>query len=109
MKNCKKYNHQIEINDLIDGAITNAMTRRDLLALSEDEAASIAGGLTKGIAVEESKLIKPICPPPKPIYPPTVAGFKPISPICPPPKPICPPIVAGMIVLPKDSANLQSS
>jgi hypothetical protein len=108
MKSCKKYNHQIEINDLIDDAITNAVTRRGLSAVSDDEAASIVGGLSRQIAVEEFKLIKPICPPPKPMYPPTVAGFKPVTPICPPPKPICPPIIAGMIALPKDSINLQS-
>jgi hypothetical protein len=102
MKESKKHNHQIEINDLIDDAITNAITRRGLLTVSDDEAASISGGLAKGIVFEESKLIKPICPPPKPIHEPNVAGFKPVVPICPPPKPIHPPIVVGLIALPDD-------
>jgi hypothetical protein len=98
MKESKKHNHQIEINDLIDNAITNAIARRGLLTVSDDETASIIGG-AKEIVFEESKRIKPICPPPRPIYPPVVAGFKPI---CPPPKPICPPIVVGLIALPDD-------
>jgi hypothetical protein len=95
MKESKKHNHQIEINDLIDDAITNAITRRGLLTVSDDEAASISGGLAKGIVFEESKLIKPI-------HEPNVAGFKPVVPICPPPKPIHPPIVVGLIALPDD-------
>lgn len=87
-KNCPQ---QIEIDDLIGDAIANAVTRRGLVeTLSDEEATSIAGGLT-----EEQKaiLIKRV---------PTVAGFKPIQPTCPPVKPICPPIVVGLIYLPED-------
>ncbi|RUT10015.1 hypothetical protein DSM106972_005100 [Dulcicalothrix desertica PCC 7102] len=50
MEENKKFNHQMEINDLIDDAITNAITRRSLVetkdalfAVSDQEAAIIAG------------------------------------------------------------------
>jgi hypothetical protein len=107
----EKSNRQIEIHDLIDDAITNAVARRGLvekqealLPLSDDEAAMIPGGLgveeTARVAVSLNPGIiagfKPICPPIKP----------PIKPICPPPKPpikpICPPILVGIIYSPKD-------
>ncbi len=55
--NQRKYRNQLEINDLIDDAVKNAVFRRNevidsedaLSALSEDEAGSIAGGITKPI------------------------------------------------------------
>jgi hypothetical protein len=54
--------------------------------LSDEEAASVAGGLE--------------------VAAPMIAGFKPIDPVCPPTKPpikpICPPIVVGIIYSPKD-------
>ncbi|MBE9037088.1 hypothetical protein [aff. Roholtiella sp. LEGE 12411] len=48
----RKYNSQIEINDLIDDAVKNAVTRRNealdseeaLLSMSDEEAKSVAGG-----------------------------------------------------------------
>ncbi|MEH2324604.1 MAG: hypothetical protein V7K32_13720 [Nostoc sp.] len=51
----RKYNNQIEINDLIDDAVKNAVTRRNevfdseeaLLAMSDEEAKSVAGGVSK--------------------------------------------------------------
>jgi hypothetical protein len=51
----RKYNSQIEINDLIDDAVKNAVTRRNealdseeaLLSMSDEEAKSVAGGLSK--------------------------------------------------------------
>jgi hypothetical protein len=90
MEGSENCNHQMEINDLIDDAITNALVRRGLvekeetlLTLSEQETAGVIGGLTSKIAV---------------------AGFKPINPVCPPTKPtikpVCPPIVIGLIALP---------
>ena len=47
----RKYNGQIEINDLIDDAVKNAVARRnqglDLEnALSDEEAKSVAGGIS---------------------------------------------------------------
>ncbi len=50
----KKYKSQVEINDLIDDAVKNAVSRRSevmdsedvLSALSDEEAGSIAGGIT---------------------------------------------------------------
>ncbi|MGF1935083.1 MAG: hypothetical protein RM347_011870 [Nostoc sp. ChiQUE02] len=84
----KKYNHQMEINDLIDDAIVNAVTRRELVeTLSDEEAARVAGGLT----AEATKV-------PVSIKPEIIAGFKPIQPI----KPICPPLIVGLIALPDD-------
>ncbi|MEI1377240.1 hypothetical protein PQG02_11285 [Nostoc sp. UHCC 0926] len=50
----RKYNSQIEINNLIDDAVKNAVTRRNevldsenaLLSMSEEEAKSVAGGVS---------------------------------------------------------------
>jgi hypothetical protein len=82
----KKYNHQMEINDLIDNAIVNAVTRRESVeTLSDDEAAKVAGGLT----AEATKIAPSI----KPEV--IIAGFKPI-------KPICPPLIVGLIALPNE-------
>ncbi len=84
MEDNKKSNHQMEINDLIDCAITNAVIRRGLveeegfLALSDDEAAKVAGGLTsdrsKALGNKTPEVI--------------VAGFKPVR----------PPLIVGLIV-----------
>ncbi|GAA6619422.1 hypothetical protein [Scytonema sp. NUACC26] len=84
MESNKKSNHHIEINDLIDLAITNAVIRRGLveeegcLALSDDEAAKVAGGLTidkstKALSKKTPEVI--------------VAGFKPVR----------PPLIVGLI------------
>ncbi|MBN3909472.1 MAG: hypothetical protein HWQ35_23885 [Nostoc sp. NMS1] len=90
MSENKKYNHQMEINDLIDDAIVNAITRRELVeTLSDDEAAGVTGGLT----AETTKVALSI----KPDV--IIAGFKPIQPI----KPICPPLIVGLIALPNDA------
>lgn len=85
MKSHKQSNHQMQINDLIDLAVSNAMLRRglieeDCIALSDDEATKVAGGATI------SRELKPLdIKNPKPI---TVAGFK----------PICPPLIIGLII-----------
>jgi hypothetical protein len=98
MEESKNYNRQLEINDLIDDAISNAVTRRGLVEnLSDDEAASVGGGLeVANPMIAGFKPIDPVCPPTKP----------PIKPTCPPTKPpikpICPPIVVGIIYSPKD-------
>ncbi|MCC5617689.1 hypothetical protein LC605_21875 [Nostoc sp. CHAB 5836] len=50
----RKYNSQLEISDLIDGAVKNAMTRRNevldseetLLSMSDEEAKSVTGGIS---------------------------------------------------------------
>lgn len=92
MEETKKYHRQMEISDLIDDAIANALTRRESVeTLSDGEAASIAGGAS----IEEAK--KPVLI----TYPPTVAGFKPIE---PPVVPIKSPIIVtvGLIALPND-------
>lgn len=102
MEKNKKSNCQMQINDLIDDAIANALTRREdgLLAVSEEEAAMIAGGTGVQEAAKIAVNVKPDI---------TIAGFKPVEPICPPVKPtkppvkpICPPIIAGLIALPDD-------
>lgn len=59
-----KYNSQIEINDLIDDAVKNAVTRRNevldseeaLLSMSDEEAKSVTGGVGIILGI----LIKPI-------------------------------------------------
>ncbi|MEH2141014.1 hypothetical protein [Nostoc sp.] len=48
----RKYNGQIEINDLIDDAVKNAVARRNQgldseNVLSDEEAKSVAGGISK--------------------------------------------------------------
>jgi hypothetical protein len=78
----------MEINDLIQDAISNALTRRGLLeeetllALSDEEATRIAGGLTSEIKLTKFNPIEPVSPPTKPTSI----------------KPICPPIIVGLIV-----------
>ena len=82
----------MEINDLIQDAISNALTRRGLVeqeactALSDEEAARISGGLTSEIKATKLNPIEPVCPPTKP------------TPI----KPICPPIIVGLIAVDND-------
>lgn len=110
METSKKANQQMEINDLIADAVTNAVTRRQLLeteeallGLSEEEAAGIMGGLTSQIADTEYKQIDPLCPPivlglialpdDEPVVYPTTKL---------PVKGICPPLVVGLIALPDD-------
>ncbi|MEJ6484840.1 hypothetical protein N0Y54_26575 [Nostoc punctiforme UO1] len=108
MDTSKKFNQQMEINDLIADAVTNAVTRREilteeaLLGLSDEEAAGIIGGLTSEITVTE---LKEICPP-------TVVGLIALPDDQPvvesttklPVKGICPPIVVGLIALPDQLA-----
>lgn len=77
-----KYRGQLEINDLIDDAVNNAIARRSqidsesaLSELSDEEVRNVAGG----------QIIKnPICPP-------IIAGMI-----------ICPPITVGLIAVPDD-------
>ncbi len=116
MEESKNYNRQLEINDLIDDAINSAVTRRGLVeTLSDEEATSIAGGLTSNentklavsvdkepYAIAGFKPIDPYCPPTKP-------PIKPINPVCRPIKPICPPIIAGMIAPLPDRDNFSIS
>ncbi|MEI1377244.1 hypothetical protein PQG02_11305 [Nostoc sp. UHCC 0926] len=53
--NNRKYNSHVEINELIDDAVNSAMARRKkaldseeaLLDLSNEEAKSVAGGITR--------------------------------------------------------------
>ncbi|MEH1872691.1 hypothetical protein [Nostoc sp.] len=61
----RKYNNQIEINDLIDDAVKNALTRRNevldseeaLLAMSDEEAKSVAGGASKLVILGKFPII----------------------------------------------------
>ncbi|MGD1805065.1 hypothetical protein ACP6PL_06445 [Dapis sp. BLCC M126] len=106
MAESKKYNRKLEINDLIDDAINNAVARRGLVeTLSDDEAKRIGGGLSLSPAIAG---YKPICPPTQPI-------IKPIEPVCLPTKPIepfyppikiCPPIIVGLIAVPLDAKKI---
>lgn len=62
--NQRKYRGQLEINDLIGDAVKNAVFRRNEVkgsedafsALSDEEAGSIAGGITKPIPIEPISL-----------------------------------------------------
>ncbi len=60
----RMYNSQIEINDLIDDAVKNAVARRDeaLLSMSDQEAQSVSGGTSLPITdckIILGKIIKP--------------------------------------------------
>ncbi len=65
--NQRKSTGWLEINDLIDDAVNNAVARRSLgtdsedalSALSYEEAARVAGGLTTGTVAG----LKSVCPP----------------------------------------------
>ncbi len=64
----RKYNIQIEINDLIDDAVKNAVTRRNevlnseeaLLSMSDEEAKSVSGGESKLVPIILGKVFIPI-------------------------------------------------
>ena len=56
----RKYNSQIEINDLIDGAVKNAMTRRNEVLDSEETLLSMSDEEAKGVTGGESKLVPTI-------------------------------------------------
>ncbi|MFB2974922.1 hypothetical protein [Microseira sp. BLCC-F43] len=119
--NQRKPSTQLEINDLIDDAVTNAIARRGFSEdLSDEEAASVAGGRLAAsemaiddIAIAGFKPIyppptKPICLPIDPIYPP-IKSYPPLP--CPPkpcpPKPCDPPpIIAGLMPIPDKGAEL---
>jgi hypothetical protein len=75
--NQRKHNSKVEINDLIDDAVNNALARRNeaLVDVSNEEAENIAGGLA--------------------IFP-IILGF--IKPF-PLGKIACPPIVVGLIAV----------
>ena len=102
--NQRKLSTQLEINDLIDDAVTNAIARRGFSQdLSDDEAASVAGGrlAVSDVAINDIAIagFKPIDPlPTKPICLPPI---KPCPPQPCPPKP-CEPIIAGLIYIPPD-------
>jgi hypothetical protein len=93
-----QYKGQMEINDLIDNAISNAVARRELakqdalLALSDDETAAVMGGFTTQLGIADESLDI------------AVAGYKPIKPpIKHPIQPLCPPIiVTGLIAVDKE-------
>ena len=89
----RKYN-QVEINDLIHDAVNNAIARRgatdspdDFLALSEEEATRVAGGLQATI---HGVIINP-----NPPGPPLINGIR-IRPEPKPPK--SPPIINGIVI-----------
>jgi hypothetical protein len=85
------YTSQLQINDLIDNAVVNAIARRSSWeTLSDDEAARVAGGQTESIVLEEGD---PIYLPKDPICVPIESTNRPI-------KFICPPLVVGIIVPP---------
>ncbi len=102
--NQRKLSTQLEINDLIDDAVTNAIARRGFSQdLSDDEAARIGGGAlaVSDVAINDIAIagFKPIDPlPTKPICLPPI---KPCPPQPCPPKP-CEPIIAGLIYIPPD-------
>lgn len=63
----RKYNSQIEISDLIDDAVKNAVARRNevldseetLLSMSDEEAKSVAGGESKLVPIILGKIFIP--------------------------------------------------
>ncbi|ACC81817.1 hypothetical protein [Nostoc punctiforme] len=63
----RKYHSQIEVNDLIDDAVKNAVTRRNevldseeaLLSMSDEEAKSVSGGESKLVPIILGKIFIP--------------------------------------------------
>ena len=53
-------NHRLEINDLIDSAVNNAVARRNeaLASVSDEEAKNVSGGIA--LTTSGARLIKPI-------------------------------------------------
>ncbi|MDB9467788.1 hypothetical protein [Dolichospermum circinale] len=53
-------NHRLEINDLIDSAVNNAVARRNeaLASVSDEEAKNVSGGIA--ITTSVPRFIKPI-------------------------------------------------
>ncbi|MFB2974921.1 hypothetical protein [Microseira sp. BLCC-F43] len=84
--NQRKPSSQFEINDLIDDAVTNAMARRGFSEdLSDEEAASVAGGvraITNNCTSVELKPIDLVTT--KPSLPIDLVTTKPSLPIDPP-------------------------
>jgi hypothetical protein len=54
-------NHRLEINDLIDSAVNNAVARRNeaLASVSDEEAKNVSGGKA-AITTSGARLIRPI-------------------------------------------------
>jgi hypothetical protein len=101
--NKRKHSGKLEINDLLDDAVANAIARRGFSQdLSDEEAAMVGGGK---LAVSEIAIDDIAIAGFKPIYPlPTKPICWPIDPVCYPiepcpPKP-CEPIIAGLIYIP---------
>ncbi len=92
--NTTNRNSQFNIDDLIDGAVNNALVRRNetLLPLSDEEAKSISGGALDSFPTIHGVIIRPY---PQPT-PPTIHGVV-IRP-CPQPNPV--PIIHGVIINP---------
>ena len=89
--NKRKHGGQLEINDLIDDAVTNAIARRGFSeTLSDDEAARIGGGQLQATELKIDDI--------------AIAGFMPIDPVCPPIKP-CEPLIVGLIYPPPGDAS----
>ncbi|MDM9585299.1 MULTISPECIES: hypothetical protein [unclassified Nostoc] len=63
----RKYNSQIEISDLIDDAVKNAVTRRNevlnseeaFLSMSDEEAKNVAGGVLAPFILTTIGIIAP--------------------------------------------------
>jgi hypothetical protein len=53
-------NHRLEINDLIDSAVNNAVARREeaLASVSNEEAKNVSGGIA--LTTSGARLIRPI-------------------------------------------------
>jgi hypothetical protein len=53
-------NHRLEINDLIDSAVNNAVARRNeaLASVSDEEAKNVSGGIA--LTTSGARLIRPI-------------------------------------------------
>ncbi len=87
----RKHNNQVEINDLIDDAVNNALVRRSeaLLPLSDEEAQSISGGTGGTTSLLPAVLGVIIKPPKHNPHPPIIHGVI-----------IPPPIIHGVVINP---------
>ncbi|MEA5565617.1 MULTISPECIES: hypothetical protein [unclassified Anabaena] len=82
--NHRNFKNQIEINDLIDGAISDALARRSETINTDENLSDLSDAVAENVT---GGLIQPI----------TIAGYKPI--VIAGYKPICPPITIGLIAI----------
>jgi hypothetical protein len=80
------FKNQIEINDLIDAAVSDALERRSKNLHTDESLSDLSDAVAENVT---GGLIKPIA----------IAGYKPIKPVIAGYKPICFPTTIGLIAI----------